>query len=205
LRDVQFVLLGCGTFAYFWGAYIVVFYLRSYAEARGFSANQGIDLVAILNGVGFLGRVIPAFLADRYGCLIVLLVCAVGTGVMCLVWIGVESYPGLVVLAGVYGFFSSGFQSLFPATVASMTERDKLGTRLGMQFAIVGLGTLTGPPIGGALVLSEGGGYLGAQIFAGLAVLGGSGILVASLVIMRRGEKGDRESMGEVDENTTEH
>jgi hypothetical protein len=47
-----------------------------------------------------------------------------------------------------------------------------------MGFAVMGVGTLVGPPIAGALIQSHGGSYLAAQIFGGVTVLLGSCVLV---------------------------
>jgi hypothetical protein len=42
----------------------------------------------------------------------------------------------------------------------------------------MGVGTLVGPPIAGALIQSHGGSYLAAQMFGGATVLIGSCVLV---------------------------
>jgi len=46
-----------------------------------------------------------------------------------------------------------------------------------MIFTIISFATLTGPPIGGALIVNQGGQYSHSQIFAGLAVISG-GVVV---------------------------
>lgn len=52
-----------------------------------------------------------------------------------------------------YGFFGAGVQSLLQAALASLnTDLKKTGVRIGMGFSVVGVASLTGSPIGGALV-----------------------------------------------------
>lgn len=60
------------------------------------------------------------------------------------------------------------------------TDMKKAGVRMGMGFTIVSFATLTGPPIGGALVQAKDGGYLYAQMWAGSSMLIGGLLLVAA-------------------------
>lgn len=91
--------------------------------------------------------------------------------------------------AAVYGYFGAGVQSLFPASLSNLTppqDMDKIGVRMGMVFSVVSLAAVSGPPIAGALVDREGGGYLGAQIFGGTVMVLGAGFLVAAKVASDR-------------------
>lgn len=75
-------------------------------------------------------------------------------------------------------------QGLFPATLTSLTpDLRKAGTRIGQVFTVVSFAVLSGPPIAGALVVRGGGSYVYTQIFAGLALAIGSGLLVASRLV----------------------
>jgi len=51
---------------------------------------------------------------------------------------------------------------------------------MGMGFAVAGFASLTGSPLGGALVQLDHGGYLYAQVWAGASLIGASLFLVAS-------------------------
>lgn len=106
---------------------------------------------------------------------------ALMSGILLYCWVSVQDYGGLVAFAVVYGYVGAGVQSLFPATLASLTDDlSKMGTRVGMVFTIYGIAVLTGSPICGALVSSSGGDYLPAQIFAGTVIIGGSLLLLAA-------------------------
>ncbi|OGM46051.1 hypothetical protein ABOM_005694 [Aspergillus bombycis] len=84
-------------------------------------------------------------------------------------WAGVHSIPGLYAFTVIYGFFAAGVQSFFPAVVTRLThDQTRIGTGMGMVFAIVGVASLVGLPLSGALVSARpGGGFLDAQMAAG--------------------------------------
>ncbi len=143
----------------------------------------------ILNGVGIPGRLIPAFLADRYfgpfNMLIPFVSCA---GILLLCWIGIKTFGGFVAFVIVYGICANAVQTLFPSTLSSLTsDLTKMGTRVGMVFTIVSVACLTGPPIAGALIDLKTGDFLYAQIFGGVTVLLGALTLLAARVIQLRG------------------
>ena len=50
----------------------------------------------------------------------------------------------------------------------------KLGTWVGMVFALCGIATLAGPPIMGAIVDASGGEYIWGQLWAGLIIVTGA-------------------------------
>ncbi len=143
----------------------------------------------ILNGVGIPGRLIPAFLADRYfgpfNMLIPSVSCA---GILLLCWIGITTFGGFVAFVIVYGICANAVQTLFPSTLSSLTsDLTKMGTRVGMVFTIVSAACLTGPPIAGALIDLKSGDFLYAQIFGGVTVLLGASTLLAARVVQLRG------------------
>jgi len=153
------------------------------------SDRASLDILLILNGMGIPGRIIPALLADRvFGPMNMLIPTALLSGLLLLCWIAIHSYGGLIGFLVVLGYFAAGVQSLFPSTLSSLTtDLRKMGTRVGMVFTVYGLATLTGPPIGGALITAYGGGYLHAQLFAGLCLCCGSALLVVARQVKVRG------------------
>ncbi|KAK6440807.1 hypothetical protein LTR95_002962 [Oleoguttula sp. CCFEE 5521] len=113
----------------------------------------------------------------------------------------------LIVVACFYGFVSAGVQVLYATTVytfcleplphassvdvmSRQTQQqamDRMGLKAGGIFSCIGLACLVGLPIGGALVEYRvkrdlGSPYLGAQVFAGVALLFGGGLLLGSRV-----------------------
>ena len=159
--------------------------MGSYARnILGLSEAQSINDLLVINGVGMAGRLVPAYLADRYfGPLNTLIPFAFLSGLLLYCWAAVSSSGGLLAFDVIYGLFAAGIQSLFPATLSSLTtDLKKAGVRMGMVFSVVSFACLTGPPLGGALIQEKGGGYLYAQMFAASALTCGCLTLVAARI-----------------------
>ncbi|KAK2757881.1 hypothetical protein FQN54_004287 [Arachnomyces sp. PD_36] len=185
-KELPYLLFSIGMFLNFLGLYVAFFYISSFArDIIGLSRSTAINLLLIMNGSGMLGRLLPNYLADQYlGPLNLLIPFAFVSGVVLFGWTGVHDIDGLYAFAVIYGLSAAGVQSLFPATLSSLTtDLKKTGVRMGMVMSIVGCSSLMGSPIAGALIDSKNGDYLYAQIFAGVVMFAGSMILVAARVI----------------------
>lgn len=172
-------------FLVFMGLYFAFFYLSSFAKTQlNLPQSTSFTLLIVLNTVGFPGRILPNYVADLIGPLNLLIPCVIISGALMLVWISITTYTALLVWAAIYGLFAAGVQSLFPATMASLTtDLTKAGTRMGMVFSVISIACLTGTPIGGALLETMDGEYLGAQSFAGLCLIAGGAVLTVARVL----------------------
>ena len=137
-----------------------------------------------MNAVGMPGRLVCGLTADRLlGPINTLAPVAMISGILLYCWAAVDSLGALFAFCVIYGFFAAGIQSLFPAACASLTsDLSKMGVRTGMCFTVVSIACLTGPPIAGALIQKDQGGFLFAQVFGGSAFIGGSLTLVAARI-----------------------
>lgn len=190
-KDPTYTLFTIGTFLTFWGVYFAYFYIRPYArDILGVSSWTSFSLLLVMNGIGIPGRIIPAIIADRYsGALVIFIPTVFASGVLLYAWNRVVNEPGIWAFAAVYGYFGAGVQSLFPASLANLTppgEIGNVGVRVGMVFSIISFAALSGPPIAGALIVKDGGSYLGAQMFGGTVMVLGAGFLVAAKVTSDR-------------------
>lgn len=191
-KELPYTLFAVGMFLNFWGLYFAFYYIGSFGrDILGISEADSINDLLILNGVGLLGRLIPNHLADRYfGPLNTLIPFAFASGLLLYCWAAVTSKGGLVGFAAIYGLFAAGIQSLFPATLSSLTlDIKKTGVRMGMIFTVVSFATLTGPPLAGALIEKDDGGYLYAQVFSGSVLMGGCVTLLAGRVASKGWKK----------------
>lgn len=154
-------------------------------KTLGLSLEESIPFLLVLNGVGIPGRLIPAYIADHY-CrpLTISLIVSFVTSLLLYCWIAIESVAGMYVFAVLYGLFGAALQAMFPATLADLSlEPKKIGTRMGMGFALSSFGCLVGGPGGGALVEAGHGTYLYGQVLAGscgilgLVCFGGAAIM----------------------------
>ena len=105
---------------------------------------------------------------------------------------GVSSQPGMYAFSSVLGFVNGASQGMFSGAIGGLVrDVTKLGTRLGMVYALCGVATLAGPPIMGAIVDASGGAYTWALLWSGLLLLvGGVLVLTTSRIVATRGSRG---------------
>ncbi|KAI9162916.1 MFS monocarboxylate transporter [Paramyrothecium foliicola] len=189
-KETPYSLFAIGMWFTVWATYFTYYYARSYALSV-LSAPQSTSFTAllILNGAGIPGRIVPAYLADRYfGAVNVFIPTIFSVGVLTFAWAGVRSLAANYAWVAIVGYFAAGIQSLFPATCASLNEdMSKNGTRMGMLFTLVSVAALTGPPLAGKLIQVAGGSYIGAQVWGGSCLMLGAGFMVGvKLAIARK-------------------
>jgi MFS family permease len=132
--------------------------------------------------MGALGRVASGFVGDRYlgGQNTLILIVAL-TSLLLFCWVEVTTQAGLYAWAVLYGIVGATIQTLFPATLSSLTPDLRMaGTRMGMVFTILSFAVLIGPPAAGQLIQMNGGGYEYAQLFAGGVMFVGCCFLIAA-------------------------
>lgn len=121
----------------FWGVYFAFYYVSSFGvDIIGISQTESFNLFLIINGVGIIGRSLPAYLAVRFtGPINILLIVTFASIVAAWAMIGVTSKGGLYAWTVVYGIVGNGVQAMFPATLSSLTtDLKKSGVRMGMIF-----------------------------------------------------------------------
>ncbi|KAJ1326055.1 MFS transporter MCT family solute carrier family 16 (monocarboxylic acid transporters) member 3 [Microdochium nivale] len=185
-REPPYALFCAGMFAVWLALYFAFYYVSQYGKTYiAVDTSTSLSLLLVMNALGAPSRVLFGLLADKLlGPLHALILGVCCTGVMFYAWIAVRDLPGLFVFCTLYGFFAAACQGLFPASCANLTaDPGRMGARTGMAFAVVSVATLTGPPLGGALVQAregKGGGYLYAQVFGGSVLFVGAGFLTLS-------------------------
>lgn len=75
------------------------------------------------------------------------------SGLICLfVWRLAPSMSILALFASSFGFTSGAVVSLLPPTVSQILPANKVGARMGAFYSIISIATLTGAPVGGAIL-----------------------------------------------------
>jgi len=139
-KEAPYILFISGMFFAFWSLYFAFYYIGSFARnVIHLDYKDSINLLMVMVGIGLPGRLIPNYLADRFfGPLQSMTPFVFICGILFFGWTGVHSTTGLYVFAAVYGTGSGAVQSLWPATLSSLTtDLKKAGTRLGMGFTII--------------------------------------------------------------------
>lgn len=70
-----------------------------------------------------------------------------------------------------------------PALANSQKDLSKIGARMGMVFSLMGIGSLGGAPVAGALIQKQEGDYLYAQMFGGSVMVCGALMLMIPRVL----------------------
>lgn len=182
-KEAPYLLFSISMFLSFWGLYFAFYYVGIFArQMLGVSQATSINILSVMNGVGLFGRLIPGFVADRYvGPLNAIVPFVLLSSLLIYCWAAVSSVGGIYAFAVVYGFFAAGIQSLFLATLSSLTtDLSKTGVRMGMVLTVISFAALTGSPLAGALIQKGNGNYLYAQMFAGSSLALGFLTLLAA-------------------------
>ncbi|KAI0020668.1 MFS general substrate transporter [Xylariomycetidae sp. FL0641] len=187
-RAPAFVLFAAGSALVYAGAFAQMFYLGAFArEVAGVRGPRSIDLVLVANAAAAAARPLCGHAADAWvGPVTAWGANAAALGAVGLAWpaVGTAGRAALHGYAAALGFANGAALGVLPGAAASLArDPAKLGAWVGMTYALVGLGTLAGPPVFGAIVAAAGGGsrgYAYAQVWAGLTIMLGGGLVLAA-------------------------
>lgn len=157
VTDFPFMAFVLGALIGFIGLYVELFYISFFGQATGITdSSLSFYLVPILNAGSVFGRTLPNMLSDKVGPINVIIPGAFICAILVFCNMAVHNLGGIVVQALLFGFFSGIFIALPPVCFFSLTaDKTKLGTRLGMGFAVIALGVLAGGPGGGGILQAD--------------------------------------------------
>lgn len=179
LKEIRMATTVAAAFFFMLGMFLPFNYVILQAQKAGFSPTLIPYLLPILNAVSILGRILPGVAADKIGRYNVMIIITFISAIFCLaVWVPVKNMAGIIVFVAMFGFSSGGVISIGPTLIAQISDIGQIGTRVGTAFAFQSLGALIGNPIGGAIVASQHGEYLGLQIFCGCSMMLGCLIFI---------------------------
>ncbi|CCM02902.1 uncharacterized protein FIBRA_05016 [Fibroporia radiculosa] len=147
-------LLAVGAFTGL-GIWFPSYYVQSYALQHNVNTRLAFYAVALMNLASGIGRILPNWLGDRWGVLDVYAPCLFCAGAIEFAMLGCSTSYGLVLFALLATDFSSEHVplSLYLPVVASLSkDGGDVGKRLGIALFPLGIGSLIGTPINGALV-----------------------------------------------------
>ncbi|KAK1486758.1 riboflavin transporter MCH5 [Colletotrichum tamarilloi] len=143
--------------------------LPTLVALSGLPIEHGFNMLAILNGVSSLGRILPGVVGDRLGHYNVLL----------------TRIEALYAFSALWGFGTGSFLSLAPACVAKTCELKDYGRYYGTMNFVISFSLLLTVPIGGQMLQTLGptalsGLYLAVVFAGGLLVYAGRSVVVGS-------------------------
>ncbi|TQV93086.1 monocarboxylate permease mch4 [Cordyceps javanica] len=179
-KDMPYLIACLSFFVNFLGLYVFYYYISLYAtEVAGMDQNLADYLLPILNAGSFLGRLIPNWMAGRYGLINVQIIFGLVSGALAFALLGIKTPGGVVAFTVIYGFVSAPYVSLpIPIVTSLSPDKSVWATRLGMSFAIIGVGALIGSPAAGAILGSS-----NARNWTGLIVWCGAMFLASTAIL----------------------
>jgi MFS family permease len=159
-RDLGFSLFTVFVFGFELVLFGGIGILPTYATLSGhFPPDTGFYLVSVLNGVAFVGRILPGYLADKIGRFNTILIMTVFTlFFMSVLWLpfGHRSLPVLYSFAALFGFGSGSVFALSPACIGQMCRAQDFGRYFGTMYSVASFATLVGIPMSGMLAQQVG-------------------------------------------------
>lgn len=112
----------------------------------------------------------PNILAEKYGRFNMMIIMVLFSMIIVLaLWLPGRSEATMISFAALFGVGSGACIGLGPVLIMSISPIKEVGYRMGTIFAIAGIGALTSPPIGGAIVgRSKHGDFDYACVFSGI-------------------------------------
>lgn len=181
LKDMRFTWLCIANVLGELGVINGLTFLTSYAIAAGNSQSLSYALLAMLNGTGMVGRVVPGFLADRFGRFNTLIATTLlGAITIFVIWLPFGKHrAGLITFALAHGFCNGGIYSLVPVCCGQICRTRDYGKRYGTMYFLASFTILIGIPLSG-LLIGDGSGYNNLVIFNGAVYLAAVFAMVAS-------------------------
>jgi MFS family permease len=190
LRDPPYASVTLAIFLVEFAVFIPYTFLVDQALAAGMRTKLAYSLIVLLNASAIPGRLLPGYIADRYGRLNTMTI----TAIICcfltfLLWlVGSTNHAAIIAYTVLFGFWSGAAISLTPVCIQQVCKTEDIGKRTGTTFTISSFGTLIGIPIAGAILgngRERAGGYDGLIAFSG-----GVYVLASVAFVVARGLTG---------------
>ncbi|WAR07480.1 MOT12-like protein [Mya arenaria] len=169
--------------------FIPLTYLPDHARNLSLTSQQGTMLISIIGITNTVCRVIAGWVADRKwsnpNLIKAVLLTTGGVATIAVPWFTVFSV--MVFYSVVYGLCIAVFVTYHAIIITSLFGKDKLNSAYGILLLALGIPSLVGPPIAGA-ISDHYGDYNGAFIFAGCMIFA-SGLLTFPLTLVHKWER----------------
>lgn len=175
IRNPILIATGVGFFFVYLGIFTPFFYVTSWAINVGINSNTSFYLISVINTTSLFGRIIPGFLADRYGPYNMAILSAVLSGIIATCMKSCTSLAALVIFSLAYGLTSGAIISLQGVCATQMVEPKNYGTALGTVLGILSISGLVGTPIVGQILAHAG--WTAVVLWSGLTMIFGACIL----------------------------
>ncbi|RFN45723.1 riboflavin transporter mch5 [Fusarium flagelliforme] len=158
-KDMNFSVTVVAIFLVEFAVFIPYTYLCSYALAYNFAPEEAYLLNVLLNTGAIPGRVLPGYIADRFGAFNTMIFTSLSCGAFVLaLWLTAgDSHPRVMAFSVLFGFWSGAAISLSPVCISRVCRIEDYGKSNGMAYFVASFGALVGIPIAGSLLDGENG------------------------------------------------
>jgi MFS family permease len=179
--DMPYMVLVAALFLGMIGTTALMFFISFYSLETGILDNEmAFYLVPILNVGSVFGRLVPNAVSDKTGPYNIVTPCALVTGLVLFCLMAAKSKAAIIILALLGGFFSGVFIAMPPACfIPIIQDKTKIGTRMGMGYAIISFALLIGGPGAGAIL-----GTVTPLDWKGVWAFAGAAITVSGFILM---------------------
>ncbi|KAJ7733156.1 major facilitator superfamily domain-containing protein [Mycena metata] len=154
--DLPYILILISGFLWALGANTPNFYMQLYAGTKNLDQTLVFDSFAILCVGSIFGRIIPGWMADRWGAANIFIPSLFALGCMCFAMLGIGTAGGLVIFALLYGYLFGTIISIYLPMIRDLSpDGTNMGRRMGYALSPIGIGMTVGPPMIGAILSSR--------------------------------------------------
>ncbi|KAK7055356.1 MFS monocarboxylate transporter [Favolaschia claudopus] len=154
--DLSYILILISGFLWALGANTPNFYMQLYAGTKDINQTLVFNSFAILSFGSIFGRILPGWMADRWGAVNVFIPSLIVLSGLCFAMLGINNAAGLVIFALFYGYFFGTLISIYLPMIRELTpDGTNMGRRMGYALSPIGLGSTVGPPMIGAILTDK--------------------------------------------------
>jgi len=187
--DIKLMLVNMGFLVLTFGQFIPINFLVVEALSHGMNYELAHYLIATLNAGSLFGRILAGILADLAGAYNTFVCVSAMAGVLVLaLYIPASSGAAIFAFSSLFGAMSGAYIALLAPLVVKISPMSEAGYRIGLLFFLSSFSGLVTNPIGGAIIERWNGDYTGVKIFAGVMLLGGTGLVFMSRLLSTRGK-----------------
>lgn len=201
LKRYEFMLLCAFGFFSMLGYVVLIFSLPNYANSIGLGAQKGAVIGAVLNLGQAIGRPPIGYFSDSFGRINMAAVMTFLSGLFILViWVFANSYGVLIFYALIGGTVAGTYWTVIGPVTTEVVGLRELPSALSIIWLTLVLPDTFTEAIALKIVDSNGGDYLGAQLFAGFMYIAA----FLSLFLLRAWKIGDVEKVAALNARSPE-
>lgn len=184
LLDWRFQVLNVAWFAFMLSLFPGLFYIDLFCIRSNVSTSLQVYSVAIVNACAIFFRIIPGFLADRFGRINILIPSLLLSGIFPLaLWIPAKNTAVTATFIVLWASATGVPVAVFPAIVGQLFQNTgHIYSYLTFFYIVGGISSLTGPIIGGSFIppghATTAEGFNKLAIFCGVLCLSSCAIMV---------------------------